>query len=69
MSAAQLRDTTMASATRTLLRVVLPDRSDETGWADGRRTAALVEALMGRKAESRFAFIQENARFVRDLDV
>ena len=33
------------------------------------RTQALVEDLMGRKPEKRFAFIQENARFARDLDV
>ena len=69
MQAAQLRTTTMARATRTMLRVTLADRSDETGWAEGRRTAKLVEALMGRKPELRFAYIQENARLVRDLDV
>ena len=69
MQAAQLRTTTMAPATRTMLRVTLADRSDEAGWAEGRRTAKLVEALMGRKPELRFAYIQENARLVRDLDV
>jgi topoisomerase-4 subunit B len=69
MNPAQLRQTTMAPGARTLLRVVLPERTDEAGWADGRHTAQLVEALMGRKPELRFAFIQENARFVRDLDV
>ena len=30
---------------------------------------ALVEDLMGRKPEKRYAFIQENAKFARDLDV
>ena len=59
----------MARATRTLLRVTLADRTHEAGWAEGRRTAQLVEALMGRKPELRFAYIQENARLVRDLDV
>ena len=34
-----------------------------------RETADLVESLMGRKPELRFEFIQENAKFVRDLDV
>ena len=29
----------------------------------------LVERLMGRKPELRFAFIQENAKFVQELDV
>ena len=35
----------------------------------GKRTAQQVERLMGRKPELRFAFIQENAKFVTDLDV
>jgi topoisomerase-4 subunit B len=29
----------------------------------------LVEALMGKKPELRFKFIQENAKFAGDLDV
>jgi topoisomerase-4 subunit B len=58
MPPAQLRDTTMARGKRTLIRV----RSTDT--AEG-----LVERLMGRKPELRFAFIQENAAFVTDLDV
>jgi len=66
MPAAQLRDTAMAPGKRTLLRVVVPGRGDR---ADSKATAALVESLMGRKPELRFAYIQENARFVRDLDV
>jgi topoisomerase-4 subunit B len=32
-------------------------------------TAELVERLMGRKPELRLAFIQENAKFVKELDV
>ena len=40
---------------RTLLRVVMPP-------SDFARTQDIVEALMGRKPELRFAFIQENAR-------
>ena len=36
---------------------------------EGMRTKSLVEDLMGRKPEKRYAFIQENARFARDLDV
>jgi topoisomerase-4 subunit B len=63
MPAAQLRDTTMNPYKRTLIRVGL-DESE-----DGPDTSGLVERLMGRNAEPRFKFIQENARFVSDLDL
>ena len=58
----QLRETTMDPATRTLIRVSLAE--DEPGETD-----TLVERLMGKKAELRFQYIQENARFAEDLDV
>jgi topoisomerase-4 subunit B len=58
----QLRETTMDPRTRTLVRVSLAE--DEPGETD-----ALVERLMGKKAELRFRYIQENARFAEDLDV
>ncbi|HZC17272.1 MAG TPA: DNA topoisomerase IV subunit B [Caulobacteraceae bacterium] len=62
MMPAQLKDTTMNPATRTLARVTLP-RAEEA-------VEALVETLMGRKPELRFRFIQENAPFAAaDLDV
>ncbi|HEX4198531.1 MAG TPA: DNA topoisomerase IV subunit B [Caulobacteraceae bacterium] len=62
MMPAQLKDTTMNPATRTLARVTLP-RAEEV-------VEALVETLMGRKPELRFRFIQENAPFAAaDLDV
>ena len=32
-------------------------------------TNMLVEQLMGKKPESRFQYIQENARFVEELDI
>ncbi len=58
----QLRETTMDPASRTLVRVTLDDEiPGETG--------DLVERLMGRKPELRFQYIQENARFVEDVDV
>ena len=58
----QLKETTMDPASRTLIRVVIDDDDDgETGL--------LVERLMGKKAELRFQYIQENARFADDLDV
>ena len=62
MLPAQLRDTTMKPANRTLLKVVIPE--DEV-----RDTDSLVEQLMGRKPELRFQYIQEHARFVEDIDV
>ena len=62
MMPAQLKETTMNPVTRTLARVTLP-RSEET-------VEDMVETLMGRKAESRFRFIQENAEFAQaDVDV
>ncbi len=62
MPAAALKETTMDPAKRTLLKVVIPAE-------DRAETASLVESLMGRKPELRFAFIQENARTVEQLDV
>jgi len=62
MMPAQLKVTTMDPKTRTLARISLP-RNEES-------VEALVEALMGRKPELRFQFIQENAEFATaDLDV
>ncbi|MDO8381288.1 DNA topoisomerase IV subunit B [Phenylobacterium sp.] len=61
MMPAQLKETTMDPKKRILARVTLP-RSEEA-------VEDLVEALMGRKPESRFRFIQENAEFATaDLD-
>jgi len=67
MPSAQLRDTTMDPAKRVLLRVTLPDQVKDRG--NYKKTLTLVESLMGRKPELRFDFIQENAKFVRDLEV
>ena len=54
MPPASLKETTMDPAKRTLLKVVLPPE-------DRAATSELIEALMGRKPELRFRFIQENA--------
>jgi topoisomerase-4 subunit B len=64
MMSAQLKETTMDPARRTLLRVVLL-ADDREGTADS------VERLMGTKAEARFAFISDKAEFASDdlLDV
>src|SRR5713226_3775842 len=62
MMPSQLKETTMDPKTRTMARISLP-RAEET-------VADLVEALMGKKPELRFRFIQENAEFAaEDLDV
>jgi topoisomerase-4 subunit B len=62
MPPAQLRETTMDPAKRTLLKVV--------ALAEERAaTADLVESLMGRRPELRFQFIQEHARTVEEVDV
>ena len=62
MDAKDLKDTTMNPESRKLIRVSLHD--DFAG-----ETADLVERLMGKKPELRFQYIQENARFVEELDV
>lgn len=69
MPPAQLKETTMNPATRTLLQVVLPGKKTEEELEDSRATASLVEQLMGRKPELRFQFIQAHARFARELDI
>ncbi|AKS46742.1 DNA topoisomerase IV subunit B [Octadecabacter temperatus] len=57
-----LKETTMDPASRKLIRVSIDE--DEPG-----ETGDLVERLMGKKPEMRFQYIQENARFVEELDV
>ncbi len=69
MPPAQLRETTMDPEKRTLLRVDIPSAADPEQSDNARHTAKFVEALMGRKAEKRFSYIQENAKFVTDIDV
>ncbi|HME25130.1 MAG TPA: DNA topoisomerase IV subunit B [Acetobacteraceae bacterium] len=62
MPPSQLKETTMDPAKRTLLKVVaLPEERAKTN--------ELVESLMGRRPELRFAFIQERARTVEEVDV
>ena len=61
MDAKDLKETTMNPKTRKLIRVTIDE--DEPG-----ETGDLVERLMGKKPELRFQYIQENARFVEELD-
>jgi topoisomerase-4 subunit B len=62
MPPAALKETTMDPARRTLLKVVSLQE-------DRASTATMVESLMGRRPELRFAFIQAHANDVADLDV
>ncbi len=62
MPPAQLKETTMDPSKRTLLKVM--------AIAEQRAaTNELVESLMGRRPELRFAFIQERAKTVEEVDV
>jgi topoisomerase-4 subunit B len=71
MPPAQLKETTMNPATRTLLQVSVVDAEAPDPMRDEKDAAKTVERLMGRKPELRFAFIQERAKFVgaEELDV
>ena len=64
MNPGQLKETTMNPATRTLARVTLEAIDDVEVPAE-----ELINTLMGKKAELRFRFIQENAAFVEELDI
>ncbi|MDI1285015.1 MAG: DNA topoisomerase IV subunit B [Reyranella sp.] len=68
MQSVHLRETTMDPTKRVLLQVDVPTAAQDRR-EDEMRTRVLVEDLMGRKPEKRYAFIQENAKFARDLDV
>ena len=65
----QLKETTMAPESRRLLQVSLPMR-DSGGADDRRRVDGLVNTLMGRKPELRFAYIRDHAAEVLEaLDI
>ena len=62
MMAKQLKDTTMNPKTRKMIRITIDDDNLPS-------TEAMVETLMGKRADLRFQFIQEHAQFVADIDV
>lgn len=85
MPAKQLKETTMDPKSRTLLRITLPEAAATTALGiagedlEGENPLEaqvsqsdiddLVDRLMGKNAEKRFQFIQDNAEFASDIDV
>ena len=72
MSWPHLKETTMDVRTRTLLRVTLPQELVSLNPHDPQALVAIeefIEHLMGRKAEKRFAYIQNNAQLADSIDI
>ncbi len=65
----QLRETTMDPAKRILLRVTIPSDRNVEERDEAEENRSLVNSLMGRKPELRFAYIQKHAQFVNGIDV
>jgi len=59
MNAAELKNTTMDPKSRMALQVTIEDAA---------RTNEAFDTLLGREPAKRYAFIQENAVFVREID-
>ena len=64
MPADQLRATTMDIEKRKLIKINL-----KNGAKEEKKTEKLFESLMGKKADSRYKFIKENANFTGNLDI
>ncbi len=62
MMPAQLKETTMNPATRTLARIQIAKEDEEM-------VSDLVETLMGKKAELRFNWITQNAKYAEEIDI
>ncbi len=64
MPADQLKETTMDQSKRKLILI-----NSEKAKKNMKNTESLFETLMGKQAELRFKFIQNNANFIKNLDV
>ena len=64
MPADQLKETTMDQNKRNLILI-----NSEKAKKDMKNTESLFETLMGKQAELRFKFIQNNANFIKNLDI
>ena len=62
MDADQLWDTTMDPQNRVLLKVMIDEESES-------EVDVTFTTLMGDKVEPRREFIEENAKFVKNLDI
>ncbi len=75
MPASQLKETTMCPEKRNLLKITVPNLDClETNSMKSKPMTRLevdktVDTLMGKKPELRFAYLQENAKFVTSIDV
>ncbi len=73
MPAAQLKETTMSEKSRSLIRISLHHAKNAYNLMQHEPQNDdlddLVERLMGKNADARFAFIQNNANFVEDIDI
>jgi topoisomerase-4 subunit B len=68
----QLKETTMDPKKRVLSRVHVPQESIISNFSQQEEVIYIdefVDSLMGRRAEKRYAFIQNNASLVHELDV
>ena len=64
MPADQLKETTMDQKKRNLTLI-----NSEKAKKDLKNTEDLFETLMGKQADLRFKFIQNNANFIKNLDI
>ena len=64
MPADQLKSTTMNNENRKLINITM-----EMSKKEVKKTENLFETLMGKQVELRFKFIQDNANFVKQIDI
>ena len=64
MPADQLKSTTMNKENRKLINITM-----EMSKKEVKKTENLFETLMGKQVELRFKFIQDNANFVKQIDI